>query len=118
MDEVKHHGDESNEVELQPKPIIKLEKVQEKETKIAKLQSQPSLGRSLSLSLSRKKSFRVKDDSVEKIVKNYYKSYAFATGSAIAFGLANYIVEDTSSRLGTKGLFAQSFGILLAAIIY
>ena len=34
MDDVKHHGDKRNEVELQPKPIMKLENVQNKETKL------------------------------------------------------------------------------------
>ena len=58
------------------------------------------------------------DPKAEVIVKNPVKSYAFATVAAICFGGANFIIEDTSQRLGNKGMFAQSFGILLGAFIY
>ena len=114
MEKAKYDFEESNEMELKPDRIMKVKKFEYKVTKIV----QPSLGRSLSMSLSRKKSFRVTDGSVKKVEKNYYKSYAYAIAAAGALGSANYIIEDTSSRLGTKGLFAQSFGLLIAAIQY
>ena len=53
-----------------------------------------------------------------KIEKNFKKSYLFSTMAALCLGVANYIIESLSARLGLQVVYSMSYGFVLTAILY
>ena len=50
--------------------------------------------------------------------KEYVKSYVFTMIAALGFGLANFLSEDLSRRLGVKSVYAHTFGLLITWLVY